>query len=360
MTSKFGYQVHPKMTYGRGWSADEQNYFWQHLERLQPAAMLFLDDDASAAECKRRLPNCAVVVRHWSDNEGRLHLEKSPRDVFQQYRNIPGDLIVNVGNEPSGYDNLPQLAKWYAELMDLFGANHQSIVVPNFGEGHPNENKLNELEPLWNALDKWHDLHYYAAHEYGTHRGMMFNEAGKYDVYPWRVGRFEALVKPYLEAHGHKVPRIILTECGIDDAHDGTNKRGWKDAGDEAWYALQLKAAYDAIYHKPHYVGVCLFSYGNSGKQGTPEDWRTFDASEARTLHAALEALAKPAAHPEPPPPVKPPVPPVITTPPTDEATRAKLEQLAARIEELSNSFDNMIAAIDAAFATFTKRVKGE
>lgn len=318
--SKIGYQVHNVMTYGRGWSADETTYFWQHLERLQPAAMLFLDDDGKAKECKRRFPDCAVVVRNWTGTEGDLHKVMTPQEVFNKYKDTPGDLIRNIGNEPSGYDNpdtswneLNQLAQWYAEVMDLFGKALIRIIVPNFGEGHPHETELDALEPLWKAFDKWHDTHYYGCHEYGTWRGMLYNEPGTHDVYPWRVGRFEMFIVPYLQQHGHKVPQTIVTEWGVDSAHDGTNKRGWRDSMTEERYAQELSAALEKVYTAPHYVGLCIFTWGNSGKQGTGDDWVTFDVSGAKTLHTELEKLALPTA---PPPAETPEPPPIVDVPP--------------------------------------------
>lgn len=305
MANKVGYQVHSKMTYGRNWSADEDTNFQAHLDRLNPSAMLFLDDDGKALRTKGKFPDCAVVGRLYRSDipEGELWLKRSPQQVFDDYKNTPKGIIRNILNEPSGYGDLRGLAVFCAEVMDLFGNAGIPIATPNFGEGNPDVDRLPELEPLWVAFDKWHDLHYYATHEYGTYRGMLFNEAGKWDVFPWRVGRFETFIVPYLQKVGHKIPRVILTEFGIDSAHDGTDKRGWKTAWDETRYAGEITAAIERVYKAPHYVGLCLFSWGNTGQKDTESDWISFDVSEAKTLHARLESMNITA------PPVTPPAP---------------------------------------------------
>lgn len=303
MTSKIGYNTHNKMTYGRDWSAAEETYHFAHLERLQPAAMLYMDDNGRALRAKSLLPRCAVVVRSYrgEGDEGKLHETLTPQKCFELYKDTPTGLIRQIMNEPGGYGDLHALAHWLAQVCDLFGNAGIPIAVPNFGEGHPDVDKLDQLEELWAALDKWHDLHYYATHEYGTWRGMTFNSGGGFDVYPWRVGRFETFIVPYLQTHGHKIPRVIITEAGCDSAHDGTPKRGWKTAWIEPEYFSQLKQGIEKVYKAPHYVGLCLFSWGNTGKQFSENDWVTFDVSEAKVLHELAEAYTQTTVEVTPP-----------------------------------------------------------
>lgn len=323
MTSnKLSYNIHSQMHPQRGYSAEEETYLFDHLKRLNPPAVLFMDNQSRALHTKQMLPGCSVVVRNWRADDGAFHNNLTPQAFFDLYKDTPKNLILNVLNEPSGYGDLKKLAHWCAQVMDLFGAVGIALVLPNFGEGHPDVDKLADLEELWTALDKWHALHYWGSHEYGTWRGMVFNESGKFDVFPWRVGRFEQFIVPYLKAHGHKIPNVILTEFGCDSAHDGTDKRGWSTVWNEQQYFDQLMLSVNKVYSQPHYVGLCLYCYGNTGKDFTESDWRTFDLSAAKDFHKLLEANARtsvppPVIAPLPvPTPAPDPIPPILHPPP--------------------------------------------
>lgn len=353
--NKLAYNVHSQMHPQRAYSADEEAYLFDHLKRLNPPALLFMDNQSWALRAKQMLPACSVVVRNWRADDGAFHYNLSPQTFFDLYKNTPKNLVLNVLNEPNGYGDLKKLAHWCAQVMDLFGAIGVAVVVPNFGEGHPDVDKLAELEELWTALDKWHDLHYYGCHEYGTHRGMIFNEGGKFDVFPWRVGRFEQFIVPYLKAHNHKIPNVILTEAGCDSAHDGTDKRGWRSIWNEQQYFDQLMLAMNKVYSQPHYVGLCLFSYGNTGKDFTESDWRSFDVSEAKTLHKLLESQVVTPPAPLPVPTPTPPEPPTpVTLPPQEHVDLMRLLQLLRERDVLlqqQQRLDEEIRAIRAKYA---------
>lgn len=304
---KVGYQYHNTLTYQRGYSAEEEQHLFDHFAKIQPGAALFLDNEGRAVRAKQLVPGCAVVVRSYRDDvkEGELWKKLSPQQVFNDYKNTPKGLIRNILNEPDGYGDLKALAHWCSEVMDLFGNAGIPIVLPNFGEGHPDVDRLADLEELWRAFDKWHSLHYHGTHEYGSHLGMLHNTGGQFDMFPWRVGRFETFVMTYLQKNGHKVPGVILTEFGCDSAHDSTNYRGWKTCWVDKQYFGEIQAAIGKVYNQPHYVGLCLFSWGNSGRQFTESDWATFDLAGASEFQALLEAYAGTQAKPVAPPPVK-------------------------------------------------------
>jgi hypothetical protein len=287
MVSKIGYHIHNLMTYRRGYSAEEARHLFDHIQRLQPGALLVLDDIDWARQFKKLVPNCAVVYRSWHPQESHLFDVMTPRQFYDQYaRYGEGGLIINVLNEPNGYGDLRKLADWCAQVCELFGNAGVACAPPAFGEGHPDTNRLHELDALWDALRRWHHLHYYNIHEYGTWRGMLFREGSRWDVFPWRVGRFEQFTVPYLQSKGYPIPRVVMTEWGIDSAHDDTGKRGWRTQFSEAEYAQQMIAAVEQVYNKPYYVGLCIFSYGNTGVQGSGDDWVTFDVAGALDLHA--------------------------------------------------------------------------
>lgn len=337
--NKLTYNIQSRMHPQRGYSAEEETYLFDHLKRLNPPAVLFMDNQSRALHTKQMLPGCSVVVRNWRADDGAFHNNTTPQAFFELYKNTPKNLILNVLNEPSGYGDLKKLAHWCAQIMDLFGHAGIAVILPNFGEGHPDVDRLADLEELWSALDKWHDLHYWGSHEYGTWRGMIFNESGKFDVFPWRIGRFEQFIVPYLKAHGHEIPNVILTEFGCDSAHDGTDKRGWRSIWNEQQYLDQLILAVNKVYNQPHYVGLCLYCYGNTGKDFTESDWRSFDLSDAKGFHALLEANAHtaPPVVTIPPPVIMPPdapdpIPPILhpPAPPTLPAVQPVTREFVA------------------------------
>lgn len=354
MSSKIGYFVMNQMTYSRGWTPEENQRFFDHIKALQPTAMLFLDDDSKALQTKALLTDCAVLVRGYRSDvkEGEFWQKLTPQQIFDQYKNTDKRLIRNLGNEPNSYipnDDLRKMAAWYAAVMDLFGNAGIAIAVPGFGEGHPDVDRLAALEPLWKAFDKWHDLHIYNTHEYATWRGMLFNEGGKFDVTPWRIGRFETFVVPYLNQQDksgnpiHKIPRVVIGEFGCDSAHDGTSNRGWKSAWDETRYLNEIKAAVDRFYNKPHYIGLTLFSWGNTGQAFTESDWTTFDVSNATILQNGLVTAYAGAT------------PPPVTTPPNElppadtldlDAIRALVNVAKANLNEAQAALKQIEGAL--------------
>lgn len=372
--NKIGVNVHDRMTYNRGYSADEEAYLFDFLKDLRPTALVFLENLEWAKRAKALLPQCKVVLRPYDPAGGAFHLPPdgspagtparlSPKEHFARYasRVVGTGVILQVLSEPNGYGaSLKALNTWLPEVLDMYGKAGIAVCGPSFGEGHPDESAvaLAQLDDVWDAFDKWHDLHFYSTNEYGTWRGMLFHESGAYDVYPWRVGRFESFVKPYLEKHGHQVPNVIVTECGIDSAHDGIEKRGWKDSFSEHDYFDQLQAAVKRVYSAPHYVGVCLFSYGNTGRQFTQDDWTSFDLSDAKTLHellkksgtitAELPAIPAPVVIQPPPavPPAIPQLPVDILPKPSTPVPTDDIKALLVRLDNLKADFDRMDARL--------------
>src|SRR5258706_649422 len=171
--NKISLNIHNQLHPQRGYSTREQNDLFELLTRINPSTVLFMDNQPWAQYAKQILPACAVVARFWDANDGAFHNNLSPQDFFNRYKLTPKNLVLNVLNEPNGYGDLKKLAHWCAQVMELFGNAGISLVVPNFGEGHPDVDKLAELDELWSAFNKWHDFHYYGTHEYGTWRGMV-------------------------------------------------------------------------------------------------------------------------------------------------------------------------------------------
>lgn len=296
--STIGYNIH-QFAQGtqRHWSQEEVRYLFDHLERLQPTVLLVLNNHDWALQAKRLLPDCHVIFRRFYDqhglNEANMWLERDAQWHIDQFAHeAEGGLALNIWNEPIPPEHqVRQFAEKYADVMEAFGQRGIPIVGPNFAVGFPNENWMQALEPMWQAFDRWHTLHDYGIHEYGTHRGMLFFEPDSpFNVHPFRVGRQNHFVLPYLRQQGHIVPTMSFTEWGVDTPYDGTNHRGWRSTWDETRFFEELIAADRALRAQtPHIRGYCIFCYGNSGQRGTYTDWATFDVMDALVFHKMLE-----------------------------------------------------------------------
>lgn len=353
MPSLIGFNVHSTLTYGRAYSDVEKHRMWEFFERLQPASLLFLDNLDWAREAKRRLPKTIVVFREYRQNDGQFFKNMSAQQFYDSHiRFGEGGVVVSVMNEPTGYgeqnspDDLERIASFMAAVMDKFGAAGVSIVGPEFGVGHPDTNRLSELEAMWQAFKRW-PLHYYGSHEYGTYRGMTYTDnTHRRDVVPWRVGRFEAIAN-YCQTSLGYVPPMLINEFGIDSsfyADDIKTKRGWRDAGlSEEQYAHQLIDAAKGIYNKPYIKGLNIFSHGNTGRQGAGDDWKTHDVSFLSAFQRELETYSRGNT---PPTPTPVPTPTPLPQPPAN----------AQALVNILNSLNTASADIEAA-KTITRQL---
>jgi len=380
MASRIGYNVH-STTGGiqRGWSDKELSYFFDHLQRLKPTTLLFLDQREWALEAHQLLPDCRVVFRRYynRDNidEGNMWMEQSAQWHLDNFaRDAEGGLALNIWNEPvPGVDSARRLAEHYAAVMDAFGALQIPIVGPNFGVGFPNENWVDLLEPMWQAFDRWHNLHDYGIHEYGTHRGMIFFQPSHpFNVFPYRVGRqTDFCTVPYLTNHSHIIPNMTFTEWGVDSAFDGTTFRGWRTCWDENQYAQELIAADHKIADNHPYIrGYCIFSYGDTGHLHTSDDWSTFNVIDAFTLHQKLEAnisapvAAAPGVIITPPPPAAIPIVPIggsVVSPPASSPIVTAPQQpvvITSTANPVTTSQPILIIAPDGSWKTGKAKVK--
>lgn len=283
MALHIGYHVHQVLTYQRPYSAEDKAKLWAHLDKIQPSALLFLNNVDDAWQAKSRYPSCVVVHRSHYSEEGGLYKTISPQQFYDRHAaEGHNGVVVNCLNEPSGYlssDEHKRMAGWCADVMGLFGKAGIPVVTPNWGVGHPQENSYADFNELWDAFKAW-PLHYLGAHEYWSYKGI---EAGN-----GRVGRFLWWVA-YLRNKGYPYPNIIFTEWGLDDLLDGSGKRGWKDSRTEKEYAAECLEAARRYYDFSYVKGVCTYSWGNSGRKDTAEDWITHDVSDAMEFQAMIE-----------------------------------------------------------------------
>lgn len=345
MTSLAGYWVHNKTGTAdgklRGWSDKETASFFDHFVRIGATAMLFHESHEWAVEAHKRLPTCRVSYRHFVDpkrygvSEGNIWQKWTVQqhlDFFSpDYR--PG-LSLNMWNEPNPeLDDLEAFARKASDIMDAFGKAGIPLDMVGWGVYLPDDSDetIKRLEPLWDAFDRWYDLHSYNGHEYGTHRGLLYAE-DEYTVYPTRIGRAVNLIYPKVIARksgviagNHRGFRIFHGEYGADYAFDGLgNLRGYHNYWGGERYGQEYVGAVEQT-KRPHVIGYCLYGAGNSGEFGdfdvlNDSDFRDEVEAGAKDGRLAPVAAAEPPA--QQPPKEEPPV--IITTPaPGQEAAWA-------------------------------------
>lgn len=331
MSLPIGLNIHPLHQDGngkpRGYSKEDKKELFGILERMDSTVNLFMDCIDWAREWKKINPASIVTHRFWRADDGNLYEKTYPQRLYDEYaRFCEGGIILQLINEPTGYgkQNSPQdlekQAHFYAQLMDLFGKGAGGLALPGFGEGHPHETRLSELAEYWDAQKRWNDVHYYMSHEYGTWRGMTYDDPeNKWDVFPWRIGRYKFIVEHCQKHHGF-IPNMFLGEWGKDSAHDGLPFRGWRTTKQtEASYAEELIKCADSVYDVPYVKGMCIYCYGNTGERNTEHDWVSFDVSHCPDFFRVLEAESIRRGTPAPAPtpvPVPVPVPIPVPTPP--------------------------------------------
>lgn len=360
MMSRLGYNIHTTIRGGQQYSAAEKQYLPTHLYRLNPSALLVMDDFNTTLAYRQLLKDAVIVHRQYNQNEGGLWNVITPEAYFENTKGHHDPRIVlYVANEPHSFilkTEMEKQVKWYVRVMELFGKAGLSIVTPNWGTGQPDmswftqPDKWQVMKPLFDAF-KAYPNHYLGVHEYASHRGLEIGNG--------RVGRHADIAKA-LRNLGYTMPQTLLTEAGVDSI-EGINKRGWRDGMTENQYAALLTDAQRSTWNVDYIKGVMVYCWGSS----TPE-WQVYDVSDALVLHAALVAanmsVGNPPSVPIPtplPPPPPDPVPPVVLPKPSPaEITltkvaacreaiaihRAAINALEAEIDQLLTPYESKIA----------------
>jgi hypothetical protein len=373
----------------------------KHLRLIKPELVHVLNNPTYGAHLKRNvIPDSKIFLRHYDqDGDGNDWIQYSPKDYFEKYawETMNGALGLQICNEPGfGRDVTQRLVSFMAE-----GVKRGIPVAPGgFSVGSPPGTVA-----AWAVHDDFvkiicehPTLLSYSAHEYwqvlptsgmvtkDTKPGEQLYFANHLrDISEWpsninqltnmfHVGRCKAFVD-YARSKSYGAPVIDITEHGVDDVEggklkewklsllNGQNIRGYKpcDQQWQAWFGLPRPVTYttmlawirDTIYKPLGVRGATLFTWGNSGKAGTSEDWQTFDCATDPDFQAALEKLV---ALPVPPPPPQPPEPPPPYIPPPDSLPNkelvdfrrllqldkeAKVIQAAILARDLANEADN-------------------
>lgn len=335
----------------------------RHLRLIKPALVHVLNNPAYAIHLKRNvIPDSAIYLRHYdADGDGNDWAQYSAIDYFNKYEkdSFGGALGFQICNEPGfGRDVTKRLVPFMAE-----GVKRKIPVAPGgYSVGMPPaEARLwADHDDFVRIICEHPDLLSYSAHEYfqvlptsgmitkQTQPGEVLYFANHLrDISDWpmsindltgmfHVGRCKAFVD-YATSKGYGKPVLDITEHGVDDVEggkikewrlkllNGQNIRGYKPCEQQwkEWFGLDRSLVYvamlrwirDVIYKPLGVRGAALFTWGNSGKAGTAEDWQTFDCATDSEFQTALEKHYEqlqqpPASEPKPPAPVPAPIPP--------------------------------------------------
>lgn len=338
-SSRISYNIH-------GQNVPDMPRLLQHLQAIQPYAVLVMDNLGLAKELKALLPRTLVIFRAWPDDA--IHQQMTPEQWIQHKLSETGgsDLWLYTSNEPGFGDDL---LDWTSRLIELTAPRGMKLVVGNFSVGtpRPEEWERPAAVRLLRLLDQHRQTVILGLHEYAC--GVItsgfiggepqFIAPHSWPQTPaaltkWHCGRFSLLVS-VCHRLGIGAPRIVLTEHGFDDVSDikpwaerllrdapYLNVRGWKSLrsqwnawfGGLAWsperaYFEQLAYADRAIYQQSPVEAQLIFSWGYSSR-----DWEQFDISQAFEFQSLLENYARQGV-PTPAPVVPRAVPPSPTAP---------------------------------------------
>ena len=317
--------------------------FIEHMERLKPAALLFLDNDGGAADAARRLPTCNVIARQVSDKyEKQLHYTTGEAVKYVQRRASEVDrrCYINIGCEPPT-DRLDLLVSEYIKALDWAEPRGIKIAAPHLAHYGLWDDEFRALMPLAERIASRPDLFLFTADEYFA--GVPFsgvqdarlagtNETAHVRPETWKrspsgvyyhIGRIGRLFE-IMKAEGKTPPPTVITEGGPDDLQDVEVWReslihtppydkikGWRTLVNQwriwgepyGWSAQRyfvegLTAIRDEIYGQwPNVIAYLLFVEGNNGDPL----WLGHETNdpELRTLLEA-SAMSEPVPTPTP------------------------------------------------------------
>lgn len=312
----------------------------------------------------------------------------------------------------------------YSEMIELSadaaanGIPFVGLCVGNYGSGtvksgqgdDPNWWASPDGELLLRTLAKHRDVKMpngsYAfvlgVHEYtGIHPWIASNGAEKrlnpqwehrprsidWNKAQWHLGRAAQGIIEACEKYGIKPPRMLITECLIDDMDDvaytfgnrdqnstgldtiygyGKKARGWrslvpqwkkwypgKDVENGGLYADMLKWTWETIYKPLGFViGMHTYTWASTG------DWESFRVDNAPGYISAMESYVQTTPPPQPEPPTPQPTEP--TVPKKDyDALKALYDAIVAERAGLLARVENQVVVIQGQAQTISKQ-RGE
>lgn len=356
---RLGFNIHEKIL-GQEYSAAQKTYLATLLTRLNPSAILVMNNFDWALAYKRLIPKSIVLFRQYNkDVEGALWDNQSAKQYFTNTLNRHDpNIVLYVGNESQSYILKAEMQKavaWWVELIGLFRDANLSLCLPNWGVGHPDltwftqDDKWAVMKPLIDAV-KSHPGAYLGLHEYFSYRGVEIGNG--------RVGRHADIAKA-LKARGYDMPPVLLTELGCDQIDD-TGKRGFKHSMSDNAYAAMLTDCQRSTWNVDYIKGGMIYSYGS-----VTTEWESFDISDSLVLHGSLVAanmsVGNPPSVPIPTPPPSPqpdPVPPVVLPKPSPaEITLTKVAACREAIAVHLAAINALEAELDQLLAPYHSKI---
>src|SRR5512147_2627819 len=109
--SRISYNIHAQVI-------KESGRLKQHLLKINPTVVLFLDGLGAAKETKAALPNTIVIHRNYGVTNGDddVHIKITPQRWMElRAKESEGDIYLYTSNEPV-FDQ--KCIQWHVELME--------------------------------------------------------------------------------------------------------------------------------------------------------------------------------------------------------------------------------------------------
>lgn len=316
MTKRMGLHVH---------TGGKNDAVRRYIADVRPSAMKWLDGAVDPGIVDQaRAAGAITIFRLYVDRqplgpEGGRYIER----VAEAMRRYPAMMVAEGYNEQwqSGTE-LARRADFDIELMRAMDAIGRKAAIGSFSTGQPQvEDWRHYMPALRYAADHGH---YVAVHEYGGGPGGMLwgvgrnqwnngapvlddpcNDSGTYYLGWWCL-RYRRAVAEWRRLGLTTIPRILITEGGIDDIQPrpGPQGKGWRDfkgqhpasvgdyAAQWAWYCRQLS-------RDPYVIGAVDFGWATADP-----NWNSFDLSQEPAMLDRLiqEMRAMPDVAPVPNP----------------------------------------------------------
>lgn len=313
--------------------------FRAYVERVRPPWVKMLEEwpPRLVEFCHER--GVSVVGRVWFEHQPLgAEADRNIDRVVATMHGAPDVDAWEIYNEAhqSG-DAMARYAEHCVEFMQACEVHDTTAVIGSFSTGQP---ELVEWHRFLPALEyAASGGHYVGLHEYSAptmqwgagHNQWNDGDFRYYDaaewpgVQGWWTLRYRRHVEEWIFLGVNPVPRILITEGGIDDIQPrpGPAGKGWRDYTGEPWgrgmpgqtdmghYADQWRWYCDRLSEDAYVHGAVDFGWGTARHPSEGiRQWRSFDLSADPPMLAAMIAAMSTDVAPEPPPPPPPPPPP--------------------------------------------------
>ena len=283
------------------------------LKSLDPVAVVVCIDNMSAInrvkEIQQALPAAKIIGRYVFEQDGGMHLQPQAAGDMRKYIVSPLDAInawqelgregrmLYLLNEPqangASQENIKRLSDWMLEAIKIASERGISLVLGNFGVGHPallgNGEYDARFDDVLTALSKNRDTVALGMH--------VYQPADTFTRLDGMVKRCKML--------GIKPPRVHITEAGFDagsadDMLNGYKSRGFSGAQFAGFLIDKLKNVYSPYIADDVLQSIAVFCWGNEAS------WKNFNVEndidwQSTVLDAATKGTLSMATKPLPP-----------------------------------------------------------